>query len=109
MIQEDHTPEEQLHALQEELGIQVSQLVPEEEILRQLSDKVELLLKKGHGVFFQLMYRLDIPEKSLSEVIDQPDSFRKIAKLIYDRQLQKIKSREGNRAGEKDADPSLQW
>lgn len=108
MSSPEYTPDE-IQALQRELGLQLSQLIPEEEILRQLSYKVEQLLQKGTGPFFQLMYRLDIPERSLSAVIDDEHASLKIAKLIYDRQLQKIKSREQHRSDKKNFDADLDW
>lgn len=109
MPRKEHPPEIQLQALQQELGLQLEQMVPEEEILRQLSHRVELLLRNGHGSFFQLMYRLDIPEKKLSAVIDDADAYYKIARLIYERQLQKIQSRKRHPNNKKDIDGDLSW
>lgn len=95
--------------LHRELGLQAPELIPEEEIIEQLGKRVAVLLKYGHGSFFQLMYRLDVSEKDLSAVIDDIDAPLKIARLIYMRQLQKIKSRQVHKPGKPDIDKDLQW
>lgn len=80
-------------ALQQDYGIQVPDEISEDTILKRLAERVAALVDKGAEAFFQMMYRLDISEKKLNEAIGTPDVAEKIARLIYDRQLQKIRSR----------------
>jgi hypothetical protein len=98
-----------LEFLQKELGLQHAVSIPEEEIIKQIGIRVEVLLKRGHGSFFQLMYRLDVSEKDLSTVIDDDDAPYKIARLIYDRQIQKIKSRQQHKKDKPDIEKDLEW
>lgn len=83
--------------------------MPEEELLRLLADRVATILQSGPEPFFQLMYRLDIPEKKLSAILHEDDAPQKIARLIYDRQLQKMKSRQENKPGNEEVDEDLKW
>jgi hypothetical protein len=78
-------------------------------MLKLLADKVVVILERGPETFFQLMYRLDISEKKLNAVLDDDDVAAKIARLIYDRQLQKIHSRRTHREKSPNDDPELKW
>ena len=98
-------------ALQQDWGLTVSGPVSEETILRLLADRVVVLVEKGADAFYQMMYRLDISEKKLNAIIaiggiEMP---RKIARLIYDRQLQKIVSRRENTPPKVVEDPEMDW
>jgi len=95
-------------ALQKDWDLRLAD-VSEEAILRQLADRVVLILERGPETFFQLMYRLDISEKKLNAVMQEDDVAMKIARLIYDRQLQKIQSRMTNRKAAENDDPELKW
>ncbi len=81
----------------------------EEAILQLLADRIVTVLERGPETFFQLMYRLDISEKKLNAVMQEDDVARKIARLIYDRQLQKIHSRLTNKMKTENEDPELKW
>jgi len=81
----------------------------EEAILQLLADRIVQVLERGPDTFFQLMYRLDISEKKLTAILDDDNVAAKIARLVYDRQLQKIQSK---RSSPKDGhidDPELKW
>jgi hypothetical protein len=95
--------------LRRELGLDLPEFVPEEEIIAQLAKKVEILLRSGQGAFFQLMYRLDVAERDLSAVLDDAEAPHKIARLVYDRQLEKIESRKRYKPGSKSGDKDLEW
>lgn len=90
----DSTTQEIAEILKRDWEISLPDTISEEEILRQLTNRVARLIESGPENFFQLMYRLDISEKKLNAVIGDDDVAGKIARLVYDRQLQKIKSRE---------------
>ena len=96
-------------ALQQEWGLQIPDTLSEEEILRLLADKVVSILEKGPDTFYQLMYRIDISEKKLNAILGDENVAAKIARLIYDRQLQKIQSRLANRKTTESEDPDLRW
>ena len=100
---------ETAQALQQQWEIQIPELVSEETILKQLAKRVIYYLEKGPDAFFQLMYRLDISEKKLNSVVNESDVAEKIARLIYDRQLQKIQSRLTTRKEAINDDPELTW
>ncbi|MCD6064834.1 MAG: hypothetical protein K0R82_2745 [Flavipsychrobacter sp.] len=102
-------PNEMSHVLKEELGLELPDTLPEEEILSHLAQKIAVLLRAGNGSFFQIMYRLDVSEKKLSAVIDDADAPYKIARLVYDRQLEKYRSRQQHKNVKKDIDKDLEW
>ena len=96
-------------ALQQEWGLQIPDTLSEEEILRLLADRVVSILEKGPDTFYQLMYRIDISEKKLNAILGEEHVADKIARLIYDRQLQKTQSRLANRKTTESEDPELRW
>lgn len=101
--------QETASALKEDWDLQLPDTLSEETILRLLAERIVVILERGAETFFQLMYRLDISEKKLNAVLQQDDVPMKIARLIYDRQLQKIKSRHENRMKTSSDDPELKW
>ena len=96
-------------ALKDEWGLQLPETLSEEAILQLLADKIVTILERGPETFFQLMYRLDISEKKLVAVLQDENAPYKIARLIYDRQLQKIRSRQENRMKNESDDTELKW
>lgn len=95
-------------ALQKEWGLIDTGLYTEQQILEQLALKLASIVAQGPDAFFQLMYRLDISEKKLVDSMHDKDVALKIAKLVYDRQLQKQRSREYYK-NRKDEDTELKW
>jgi len=95
-------------ALQQDWDLQLPDVISEEIILSKLTDRVVRLLERGPDEFFQLMYRLDISEKKLNGVMLHADVAASIARLIYDRQVQKIISRQVY-GKTHTTDPDLQW
>lgn len=96
-------------AIAKELGIQVPQKMSEEELLRLLAEQVAKVVQEGQDAFYSLMYRLDISERQLNKVAGTDDVATKVAKLIYERQLEKARSRMVNRQQREDDDPELKW
>jgi len=105
----DHILQEAAATFQKEWGIQPMALISEEAILKELEHIVIIQLEKGPEAFFQLMYRLDISEKKLNMVLQDNDVAAKLARLIYDRQLQKIQSKLQHRGNKSDEDQELKW
>lgn len=91
---EDKTTREIADALQRDWELQLPESLSEEAILAHLANRIVSLIESGPEAFFQLMYRLDISEKKLNGVLEEDDVAHKIARLVYDRQLQKIHSRQ---------------
>ena len=96
-------------ALQHDWELVLPTNLSEEALLQLLADRIVTILERGAEQFFQLMYRLDISEKKLNAVLAEDNVPQKIARLIYDRQLQKIQSRLSNRMNVDDNDPELKW
>jgi len=91
-----------------EYGISFQGLVSEQEIIEKLALQVGAIAAKGPDAFFQLMYRLDIPEKKLTLAMIDKEAAVEIAKLIYYRQLQKLRSRAFYKKSHKN-DDDLAW
>src|SRR4051812_36891481 len=96
-------------ALGQDWDIQLPDTLSEEAILKLLADRVVTILERGPETFFQLMYRIDISEKKLNAVLQEADVAHQVARLIYNRQLQKIQSRLANKATRKSDEPELEW
>lgn len=96
-------------ALKEEWGVTIPDLYSEEAILKMLEQRVIHLIETEPESFIPLMYRLDISEKKLNGVMNEADVAHKIARLIYDRQIQKIQSRRFYRSTDAANDPDLKW
>lgn len=96
-------------ALQQEWGLSVSDDITEASLLDKLAERVMQLVNEGPDAFYRLMYRLDIPEKKLHGTAGHLDAAHRIARLIYDRQLQKIRSREYYKRTGEIPDADLKW
>ena len=94
--------------LESEYGISLHGIVSEQEIIDKLALQVGIIAEKGPDAFFQLMYRLDIPEKRLTIAMIDKAAAIEIAKLIYNRQLQKVRSRAFYKKSHKN-DDDLTW
>lgn len=98
------------NALKGDWNLQLPPMLSEEALLQLLADRVAAIIKQGAEPFYQLMYRLDISEKKLNEVLHDADAVNKIARLIYERQLQKVQSRLQNKPKRADDDDAtLRW
>lgn len=95
--------------LQNDWELVLPGLLTEEALLQLLANRIVTIMERGSEQFFQLMYRLDISEKKVNAAIAGDNVPQQLARLIYDRQLQKIQSRLNNTPGVKDIDPELEW
>jgi hypothetical protein len=102
--------EQQLVArfLESDWGIQLAGVISEQEIIAKLALQIAVIAEKGPETFFQLMYRLEIPEKQLVNAMHDKQVALEIARLVYNRQLQKIRSRAyyKNKPGD---EPDISW
>ncbi len=82
---------------------------PEDALEAQLAEKINTLIQRDFGALVQLLYRIDVPEQKLRRMLETnngQDAGRLIARLIMERQWQKIESRRQYRQnnGDYDAD-----
>jgi len=105
----DDVLQETASALKGDWDLQLPETLSEEAILKLLADRIVTVLERGPETFFQLMYRLDISEKKLNAILQDDDVAAKIARLVYDRQLQKIQSRRVNKVKKESDDEELRW
>src|SRR5688500_15250107 len=83
--------------LQENAGISLPATLTREDLEKVLAEKLEILVERDFQQFVLLLYQVDVPEKKVKEILatqHYPDVYRSVARLIIDRQAQKIKSRE---------------
>jgi hypothetical protein len=104
-----NTHSQTIDAINQHFGLQLPDTFTEEEIIQMLSERVVAFLDKGPDAFFQLMYRLDISEKKLIAVLQSEHAPVEVARLIYQRQLQKIQSRASFKKDDNNNDPELKW
>ena len=79
----------------------------------QLAEKINLLIQRDFEAVVQLLYRIDVSEKRLRGILNSDtgeDAGRIIARLIMERQWQKIESRRRYRQddGGSDADTGVE-
>lgn len=98
-------------SLREKLDIDIPEGYSEEEIKLMLEKRLGQLLERNPEEFFQLLYRIDIPERSLQTVLQQEDALTVLAGMVYQRQLQKVKTRlfYKSQNNDKTPDDELGW
>jgi hypothetical protein len=80
---------------------------PEDALETQLAEKINTLIQDDFGALVQLLYRIDVPEQKLRRMLEAnngEDAGRLIARLIMERQWQKIESRRQYRQDNADHD-----
>lgn len=94
-------PEKYLQTTARELGetmeLQLPDTVSYELLEELLAERLELLISHHFQQFVFLLYRIDVPENQIRDILERDagaGAYRKIAGLLIERQLQKMKSRE---------------
>ena len=94
-------PEPYLQATARELDDTMELRLPDtvsyEQLEELLAQRVETLISHYFEHFVFLLYRIDVPENQIRIILDNDagaGAYHKIAALLIERQLQKIKSRE---------------
>jgi hypothetical protein len=66
-----------------------------EELIRTLAERIAYMLDKEPELLFSTLYRLDVLEHKISAVLNSPseDPAHGLARLIVERQLEKLKTR----------------
>jgi hypothetical protein len=95
-------------SLQQQWDLQMQDAITEEELLHMLADRIAVLLDRDAETFFQLMYKLDIPEQKLHDAFNTANPPQIIAVLVYQRQLQKMESRKHFRESN-GGDDDMRW
>lgn len=94
--------------LSRQFGLKEEELISEEKILQALCHRVEYMMQYATEQLFSMLYRLDISEKKLRKAIAcEVDVAKKIALLIYERQLEKSHSRKVHKPTP--PDPDMAW
>ena len=91
MVQEDV-----IHILNTELSTQFPQVISEENLLQKLSEFINHLIQNNFQQLVLILYRVDISENRLKQLLrdnSSEDAATIIAKLIIEREIQKIHSR----------------
>ncbi|MEZ5017991.1 MAG: hypothetical protein R2800_13110 [Flavipsychrobacter sp.] len=96
-------------ALQQDWEIDLADKVSKEEIIGLLAMRIGHIIERTPEAFFQLMYRLDIPEQKLNNAMKGMISTEEIAEMVYNRQLQKAKSRLQYKQDDQSKDKDLDW
>ena len=94
--------------LPEDLQLSDPGFISENDLLEAIAQKVAEMLRLNRDVFFQLMYRMDIDEHKLRVALQQADVPLSVARLIYERQLDKIAFRRAQQE-RPDKDSDLSW
>lgn len=94
--------------LPEDLRLSEESYLSEEDFLQALSIKIVYMLQYNNGVFFQLLYKMDVLEPKLKIAMQSADVPMAIARLILERQMEKLESRKANPASESE-DKDLDW
>jgi len=94
-------PEKYLEATARELGETMELRLPDtisyERLEEMLAERLEILISHHFQQFVFLLYRIDVPENQIRDILEKDagdGAYHKIAGLLIERQLQKIKSRE---------------
>lgn len=95
-------------ALPDDLRLHEESYISEEQFLNALAPRVAYMMQYNSGVFFQLLYKMDVLEPKLKRAMDEQDVPMAIARLILERQREKIISKR-NFPSNKPTDDELAW
>ena len=87
---------ELIHILNTELNTELPQVISEENLLQRLSEFINHLIQTNFQQLLLILYRVDVSEKKLKHLLEADsgeDAATIITKLIIEREIQKIKSR----------------
>lgn len=94
--------------LPDDLQLAEGNYLSEEDFLAALAPKVAYMLQYNSGVFFQLLYKMDVLEPKLQMAMQTVDVPMSIARLILERQLEKLAARKAHPSKQGD-DKDLAW
>ncbi|MEJ8841602.1 hypothetical protein WG954_04355 [Lacibacter sp. H375] len=98
--------------LNKELSLEFSEKLAMDELEQQLTDHVNILINTDFEKLVYYLYRIDVNETKMKQLLQQQggeNAAQLIARLIIDRQLQKIRSRAEHRSTKIDDDGEERW
>jgi hypothetical protein len=96
----------------EETALTIPDHITYDQLESLLAEKLETMINKDFQQFVLLLYRIDVAESKVRQVLADDTSenvYRKIAALLIDRQQQKIISRKTFTRPIKDDDGEERW
>lgn len=96
-LSEEHLQETALQ-IAAEASLAIPQGISYNMLEELLAQQLEILISKDFQQFVLLLYRVDVAENKVRQVLEtdiSPDAYRKIAALLIERQYQKIIARAG--------------
>jgi hypothetical protein len=98
--------------LNKELSLELSEKLVISELEQQLTGHINHLINTDFEKLIYYLYRIDVNETKMKELLQQQggeNAAQLIARLIIDRQLQKIKSRSEHKASNTDDEGAERW
>jgi hypothetical protein len=98
--------------LNKELSLELSEKLAMNELEQQLSNHINHLINTDFEKLVYYLYRIDVNETKMKQLLQQQggeNAAQLIARLIIDRQLQKIKSRAEHRSDTIDDEGAERW
>jgi hypothetical protein len=98
--------------LNKELSLELSEKLAMDELELQLTNHINHLINTDFEKLVYYLYRIDVNESKMKHLLQQQggeNAAQLIARLIIDRQLQKIKSRAEHRSTKIDDEGAERW
>jgi hypothetical protein len=98
--------------LNKEMSLQLPGQITMEELEQELTNHINHLINTDFEKLIFYLYRIDVNERKMKKLLQQEEGVnaaQMIARLIIDRQLQKIKSRAENRTDAVDNEDAERW
>ncbi|HLP37152.1 hypothetical protein [Lacibacter sp.] len=98
--------------LNKELSLELSEKLAMDELELQLTNHINHLINTDFEKLVYYLYRIDVNESKMKQLLQQQggqNAAQLIARLIIDRQLQKIKSRAEHRSTKIDDEGAERW
>lgn len=98
--------------LNKELSLEFSEKLTMDELEQQLTNHINHLINTDFEKLIYYLYRIDVNESKMKQLLQQQageNAAQLIARLIIDRQLQKIKSRAEHRSNTIDDEGAERW
>lgn len=98
--------------LNKELSLELPEKLAMNELEQQLTDHINHLINTDFEKLVYYLYRIDVNETKMKQLLQQQggeNAAQLIARLIIDRQMQKIKSRAEHRSDTIDDEGAERW
>ncbi|HTH30602.1 MAG TPA: hypothetical protein VL946_04590 [Lacibacter sp.] len=98
--------------LNKELSLQLSEQLTRDELEQQLTNHINHLINTDFEKLIYYLYRIDVNETKMKQLLQQQggeNAAQLIARLIIDRQLEKIKFKAEYKPGETDDEGAERW